>query len=79
MKTSRQKPFSKVNNLNDDKKLKLRYKIKINLIEEDLSRSSKNKAKTKTERNAKGLFILTPDKSLFNALEFTKNMKSNKS
>ena len=79
MKTSRQKPFSKVNNLNDDKKLKLRYKIKINLIEEDLSRSSKNKAKTKTERNAKGLFILTPDKSLFNTLEFIKNMKSNKS
>ena len=77
MKTSRQKPFSKVNNLNDNKKL--RYEIKINLIKEDLSRSRKNKAKTKTEVNGKGLFILTPDKSLFNGPEFIKNMKSNES
>ena len=47
MKTSRQKLFSKVDNLNDNKKLKLRYGMKINSIKEDLSRSSKNKAKTK--------------------------------
>ena len=37
----------------------------------------KNKAKTKTEGNAKGLYILTPDQSLFNGLEFIKNTKSN--
>ena len=79
MKISRQKPFSKVTNWNDNKKLKLRYEIKINLIKEDLSRSHKNKAKTKTEGNTKGLFILTPDKSLFNGLEIIKNMKNNDS
>ena len=79
MKTSRQKPFSEVNNLNDNKKLRLRYEIKINLIKENLSRSRKNKAKTKTEGNAKGLFILNPDKSLFNGLEIIKNMKNNES
>ena len=78
-KTSRQKLFSKVNNVNDNKKLKLRYEIKINLVEEDLSRSLKNKAKKKTEGNAKGLFILNPDKSLFNGLEIIKNMKNNES
>ena len=48
----------------------------MNLIKENLSRSRKNKAKTKTEGNAKGLFITTPDKSLFNGLEFIKNMKN---
>ena len=77
--TSRQKPFSKVNNLNDNKKLKLKYEIKINSIKEDLPRSRKNKAKTKAEGNAKGLFILNPEKSLFNGLEFIKNMKNNES
>ena len=40
----------------DNKKLRSRYEIKINLIKEDLLRSRKNKAKTKTEGNAKGLF-----------------------
>ena len=79
MKISRQKPFSKVTNWNDNKKLKLKYEIKINLIKEDLSRSPKNKAKTKTEGNTKGLFILNPDKSLFNGLEIIKNMKNNES
>ena len=59
--------------------MRLRYEIKINLIKEDLSGSRKNKAKTKTEGNAKRLFILTRDKSLFNGLEFIKNMKSNES
>ena len=45
--------------------------MKINLIKEDLSRSHKNKAKTKTEGSVnKGLFILIPDKLLFNGLEF---------
>ena len=78
-KTDRQNPFSKVNNLNDNKKLRLRYKIKINLIKENLSRSRKNKAKTKTEGNAKGLFILNPDNLLFNGLEIIKNMKNNES
>ena len=60
-------------------KLKLRYEFKINLIKEDLSRSHKNKAKTKTEGNTKGLFILNPGKSLFNGLEIIKNMKNNES
>ena len=79
-KTSRQNPFSKVNNLNDDKKLRLRYEIKINLIKDNLSWSYKNKGKTKTEGNAKkGLIILNPDKSLFNGLEIIKNMKNNES
>ena len=73
------KKLSKVNNLNDNKKLKLKYEIKINLIKEDLSRSRKNKAKTKTEGNAKRLFILNPDKSLFNGIEIIKNMKNNES
>ena len=51
--------------------LKLRYEMKINLIKEDLSRSHKNKAKIKTEGSInKGLFILTPDKLLFNGPEF---------
>ena len=45
MKTSRQKPFSEVNNLNDNKKLRSRYEIKINSIKEDISRTCKNKAK----------------------------------
>ena len=36
-----------------------------------------NKAKTKTEDNAKGLFILTSDKSLPTGLELLKNIKSN--
>ena len=49
--------------------------MKINLIQLDLSRARKNNTKTKTEGNAKGLFILTPDKSLFNGLEFIKNIK----
>ena len=40
----------------DNKKLRSRYEIKINLIKEDLLRSRKNKAKRKTEGNAKGLF-----------------------
>ena len=79
MKTRRQKPFSKVNNLIVNKKLKLRYEIKINLIKEDLSRSCKTKTKTKTEGNAKRLFLLNPDESLFNGLEFMKNMKNNES
>ena len=62
------------------KKLRLRYEIKINLIKKDLSRSHKNKAKIKTEGNAKKwLFILNPDKSLFNGLEIIKNMKNNES
>ena len=59
--------------------LKIRYQIKINLIKEDLSRARESKAKPKTGGNAKGLFILTPDKSLFNGLEFIKNIKSNDS
>ena len=59
--------------------MKLRYEIKINLIKEDLSRSRKTKTKTKTEGNAKGLFLLNPDESLFNGLEFMKNMKNNES
>ena len=42
---------------------------------EDLSRSRKNKSKIKAEGNAKGLFILNPDKSLFNGLEIIKSMK----
>ena len=79
MKTGRQNLVCKVNNLNDNKKLRLRYEIKINLIKEDVSRSRKNKAKTKTEGNAKGLFILNPDKSLFNGLEIIKKMKNNES
>ena len=49
----------------------------MNLIKEDLSRSHKNKAKTKTEGNAKRLFILNPDKPLFNGLEIIKNIKNN--
>ena len=57
--------------------MRLRYEIKINLIKEDLSGSRKNKAKTKTEGNAKRLFILNPDKALFNGLEIIKNMKNN--
>ena len=60
-------------------KVKLSYQIKRNLIKEYLSRSRKNKAKTKTEGNAKGLFILNPDKSLFNGLEIIKNMINNES
>ena len=75
-KTSRQIAFSKIN-LNDNEKLRLRYEIKINLIKKGLSRSHKNKAKAKTEGNAKGLFILSPDKSLFNGLEIIKNKKNN--
>ena len=78
-KPGEKKPFRKVNNLNDNKILKLTCNIKINLIKKDLSRARKNKVKTKTEGNAKRLFILTRDKSLFNGLEFIKNMKSNKS
>ena len=46
---------------------------------EDLLRARKNKIETKTEGNVKGIFILTPDKSLFNGLEFIKNIKSNDS
>ena len=42
---------------------------------EDLSRSRKNKSKTKTEGNAKELFILNPDKLLFNGLEIIKSME----
>ena len=49
--------------------MKLRYKIKTNLIKEDSSSARINKAKTKTESNAKGLFTLTPNKSLFNGLD----------
>ena len=79
MKTRRQKPFSKVNNLNSNKKLKLRVEIKINLIKEDLPKSRKTKTKTKTEGNANGLFLLNPDESLFNGLEFMENMKNNES
>ena len=79
MKTRRQKPISKVNNLIVNKKLKLRYEIKINLIKKDLSRPCKTKTKTKTEGNAKRLFLLNPDESLFNGLEFMKNMKNNES
>ena len=48
--TSRQKPFSKVNKSNDNKILKLRYEIKINLIKEDLSWTRKNKAKKDGQR-----------------------------
>ena len=61
------------------KKLKLRYEIKTNLMKEDLSSSHKTKTKTKTEGNAKELFLLNSDESLFNRLEFIKNMKNNKS
>ena len=57
--------------------MKLTCEIKINLIKKDLSRARKNKAKTKTEGNAKRLFILNPDKALFNGLEIIKNMKNN--
>ena len=78
-KFSRQKPFSKFNDLNDNKILKLRYKIKANLIKENLSMARKIKTKKKTEDNAKGLFILAPDKSLLNGLELIKNIKSNES
>ena len=59
--------------------LKPTYEIRVNLIRENLSRARKNKAKTKTEGNAKELFILTPEKSLFNGLDFVKNIKSNES
>ena len=59
--------------------LKLMYQIKTNLTKENLSRARKNKAKTKTEDNAKGLFILTPDNSLLNRLKLIKNIKSNES
>ena len=79
MKTDRQNPFSKVNNINDNKKLRLMYEIKMILIKENLSRSRKNKGKTKTDSNAKGLFILNPDNLLFNGLEIIKNMKNNES
>ena len=78
-KTRGPNPFSKINSLNDNKKLRVRYEIKINLIKEDLPRSHKDRAKTKTEGNAKGSFILNPDKSLFNGLEIIKNMKNNES
>ena len=78
-KSYRQKLFSKVNNLNDNKILKLKYKIEANLIKENLSMARRNKAKTKTEDNAKGLFILTSDKSLPTGLELLKNIKSNES
>ena len=77
MKTSRQKPFSKVNNLNINKILKLTYEITVNLFKKDLLGARKNKAETKTEDNVKELFILTPKKSLFNGLELIKNIKSN--
>ena len=69
----------KVNNLNDNKKLKLICEIKISIIKEDLSRSCKNKAETNAEGNAKGLFILNPDKSLFNGVQIINNMKNNES
>ena len=59
--------------------MKLMYEITVNLINEDLSRARKNNTNTKTEGNAKGLFILTPDKTIFNGLEFIKNIKSNDS
>ena len=75
--TSRQKPFSKVNNLNINKILKLTYEITVNLFKNDLLGARKNKAETKTEDNVKELFILTPKKSLFNGLELIKNIKSN--
>ena len=55
-KTDRQNSFSKVNNLNDNKKLRLRYEIKINLIKDDLTRSRKNRAKTKTEGNERVIY-----------------------
>ena len=55
------------------------YEIKINLIKEYLSRSRKSKAKTKTGGSAKGLFVLNPEKSLFNGLEIIKNKKNNES
>ena len=48
-------------------------------IQEDLLRARKNKAETKTRGNGKELFILTPEKSLFNEIEFIKNIKSNES
>ena len=57
----------------------LRYKIKKKLIKEDSSSARINKAKTKTESNAKGLFTLTSNKSLFDGPELIKNMKSNES
>ena len=47
--------------------------------QEDLLRARKNKAETKTKGNGKELFILTPEKSLFNEIEFIKNIKSNES
>ena len=43
--------------------------MKSNLTEELLLRARKNKDKTKTEDIIKGLFILTPGKSLFNGVE----------
>ena len=78
MKTSRQKPYSKLNNLNINKIIEITYEIKVDLTKEDLIRARKYKAETKTESSVKGLFILTPDKSLFNGLKFIKNIKSNK-
>ena len=47
--------------------------------QEDLLRARKNKAETKTEGNSKELFILTPEKSLFNEIEFIKNIRRNES
>ena len=46
--------------------------IKVNLIEEDLLRPYQNKTETKTEGNVEGLLMLTPEKSLFNGIEFIK-------
>ena len=48
-------------------------------IQEDLLRARKNKVETKTEGNGKGLLILNTEKSLFNEIEFIKNIKSNES
>ena len=59
--------------------MKLAYEIKVNSIKEDWSRACKDNTKTKIEGNAKGLFVLIPDKSLFNGLELIKNIKSNES
>ena len=59
--------------------MKLAFEIKVNLIKEDLSRACKNNTKTKIEGNGKGLFVLIPNKSLFNGLELIKNIKSNES
>ena len=44
---------------------------------EDLPRPHGNKDKTKTEGNAKELFILNLHKSFFNGLEIIKNTKNN--